>query len=375
MRLTVLQDKLSKALSIVGRAVAKRSTLPVLGNILLDADGKQLRLSATNLEIGINVWIDATVEEVGSITLPSQLLAEFVNGLPQAQRVEISLNSRTMTAKLKCGKFDANIKGIDGAEFPIVSTVSDDRLLIPARTLKQMVRLVSFSAATDESRPTLTGVEVAFAPERLTMAATDGYRLSVYSAAVDSGIERTLIIPAKSLAELERAIPDNVGEDIGVAITVADERNQISFGIDTELGSILIVSSLIDARFPDYRAIIPKSSTTKARFKRSDMLSSVRVAGLFARDNSNIVRLHVNGNIKIAGTSSESGDGAAEVDAAITGPEVEIAFNASYVTAALSAVSAETVTLELTQSNRPGRLTVDGLDFQHVIMPMSPQNK
>lgn len=367
MKLTVLQDKLSKALSIVGRAVAKRSTLPVLGNILLDADGGQLRLSATNLEIGINVWIDANVDEVGSITLPAQLLAEFVNGLPQAQRVEIILNAKTQTAKLKCGKFNANIKGIAGDEFPIVGATHNDLHVVEmdGATLKQAIDMVSFAAATDESRPTLTGIEMTFDGDMLTMAGTDGYRLSVYRAAIPEQERRICIVPAKSMAEIARNISSG-------QVTLSIGEVQITCNAVNDLGTVEIVSSVISAKFPDYRAIIPKRADTTATFKRADMLSAVRVAGLFARDNSNIVRLHVNGNIKIAGTSSESGDGVAEIDATITGPEVEIAFNAAYVTAALSAVNAEMVTLELTQSNRPGRMTVDGLDFQHVIMPMHP---
>lgn len=368
MRLTVLQDKLSKALSIVGRAVAKRSTLPVLGNILLETQDGRLRLSATDLSIGINVWIDADVEEVGSITLPAQLLTEFVNGLPTAQRVEISLNTKTMTARLKCGKFDASIKGIAGDEFPIVgaNNAQAERITLPAQTLRSMIGMVAFAAATDESRPVLTGVEVTFEGDRLTMAATDGYRLSVHHAPITAQLERKLIIPARSLSELQRSI---TGE--GDALLIIAENN-ITFEMVTDLGNVQIFTTLIDNRFPDYKAIIPQQVATKATFKRADMLQAVKVAGLFARDNSNIVRLHVNGNIKIAGVSSESGDGTAEIDATIDGPGVEIAFNAAYVRAALEAVDTETITLELTQANRPGKLTIGNYDFLHVIMTMHP---
>jgi DNA polymerase III subunit beta len=369
VKITVLQDKLAAALSIVGRAVANRSTLPVLGNILLEAKGDTLRLAATNLNIGANVTISATVEEAGAITLPARLLAEFVNSLPTAQRVTIDVMSRTMTARLKCSGYDANIKGIDADEFPIVAqmvALTGEAITLPATALKTMIDRVAFAAATDESRPTLTGVEVVMSDNRLTMAATDGYRLSVQSADVDYAGERKTIIPAKSLAEVARVIDGDT-----VQVLVIGE-SQIAFGIDSSLGRIEIVSSLIDAKFPDYKAIIPKRAETAATFKRTDLLSAVRVAALFAKDNSNIIRLSLNGDLTVSATSTESGDGSSVVRADITGPELEIAFNAAYVSAVLSSVSDDSIRLELTQPNRPGKLLTSDENYLHVIMPMHP---
>ena len=219
MRVSCLQENLAKGLSIVGRAVSSRSTLPVLGNILLEARDNQLRLAATNLEIGVNCWIGAKVESEGAITVPARLLTEFVGSLPP-ERIDLELSIRTQTLHLRCAKFDANMKGIDAADFPIIPTIGTGaevesatealegaRIELETSGLRKMVDQVIFAASTDESRPTLTGVEVNFRDSRITMAATDGYRLSLRSAIVSGTFPSepmTVIVPAKSLGELAR---------------------------------------------------------------------------------------------------------------------------------------------------------------------------
>ena len=158
MKVSCLQENLAKGLAIVGRAVATRSTLPVLSNILLSTDGSRLKLSATNLEVGINCWIGAKVEQEGATTVPARLLADFINSLPP-ERIDLDLITRTQTLNLKSGRFEANIKGIDAQEFPLILIPEEDsRLTIKPDVLRQMIDQVAFAAATDESRPVLTGV-------------------------------------------------------------------------------------------------------------------------------------------------------------------------------------------------------------------------
>lgn len=401
MRVSCFQENLAKGLSIVGRAVASRSTLPVLGNILIEAKDNQLRLSATNLEIGINCWIGARVEDEGAVTVPARLLAEFVNSLP-AERIDLELSVRTQTLHLSCGRIDANIKGIDAAEFPIVPTVDNgdgpeqtaevlegSTIALETAGLRKMIDQVVFAAATDESRPTLTGVEVSFKGERLVMAATDGYRLSVRSVLVDHQLDddMTVIIPARSLGELARVIGD-ADDERPVQVTVTQARNQILFRVwgkgNEARGAFLkvdVVSSLIDARFPDYRAIIPKNYTTRTVVSTESLLKAVRVAQLFARDNSNIIRVAVipnngeTGAIRLTATSTEMGDNVNEVDAMVEGDDLEIAFNARYLIDVLSQISEPQVVLETTQPNRPGAIRPVGVgneEFLHVVMPMHP---
>ncbi|MBX3000980.1 MAG: DNA polymerase III subunit beta [Caldilineaceae bacterium] len=402
MRVSCFQENLAKGLSIVGRAVASRSTLPVLGNILLEAKDNHLRLSATNLEIGINCWIGARVEDEGAITVPARLLSEFVNSLPP-ERIDMELAVRTQTLHLSCARYDANIKGIDAAEFPIVPTVDNGEgpeqiaevlegstITLETAGLRKMIDQVVFAAATDESRPTLTGVEVSFKGDRLVMAATDGYRLSVRSVELDHSLNEdlTVIIPAKSLSELARVIGD-ADEERSVQVTVTQARNQILFRVwgkgNEARGAFLqvdVVSSLIDARFPDYRAIIPKSYTTRTVVTTDALLKAVRVAQLFARDNSNIIRLAVQpgngegpGAIRLTATSTEMGDNVNELDALVEGNDVEIAFNARYLIDVLSQISESQIVLETTQANRPGSIRPVGIgneEFLHVVMPMHP---
>lgn len=402
MKVSCFQENLAKGLSIVGRAVSSRSTLPVLGNILLEAKDNQLRLAATNLEIGINCWIGARVDDEGAVTVPARLLAEFVNSLP-AERIDLELSVRTQTLHLQCARYEANIKGIDAAEFPIIPTVDNGEgpeetavvlegstIALETAGLRKMIDQVVFAAATDESRPTLTGVEVSFKGDRLAMAATDGYRLSVRSVELEQPFAEdiTVIVPARSLGELGRVITD-ANDEKPVQVTVTQARNQILFrvwGKGTEsrgaFHQVDLVSQLIDARFPDYRAIIPKSHTTRTVVPTDALLQAVKVAHLFARDNANIVRLGIQpgngegpGTLQLAAVSTEMGDNVNQLDAMVEGGDIEITFNARYLIDVLSQISEPQVVIETTQSNRPGTIRPVGMgteEFLHVVMPMHP---
>ena len=171
MKVSCLQENLAKGLSIVGRAVASRSTLPVLSNVMLATDNGRLKLSATNLELGINCWVGAKVEDEGATTVPARLLTDFVNSLPPEQ-IDVELSVRTQTLNARCARFEANIKGIDAQEFPIIPTLEDGEsaIRLEPEDLRHMIDQVVFAAATDESRPILTGVLARFDGERLTMA-------------------------------------------------------------------------------------------------------------------------------------------------------------------------------------------------------------
>ena len=373
MKVSCLQENLAKGLSIVGRAVATRSTLPVLANILLSTDESRLKLSATNLEIGINCWLGAKVEEEGATTIPARLLSDFVSSLP-AERVDLDLITRTQTLNLKSGRYEANIKGIDAQEFPLILVPeADNRVLVAPGLLRQMIDQVAFAAATDESRPVLTGVLAQITPESLTLAAADGYRLSVSSGPLEQGPESdmSVIVPARALQELRRISGDQEGS---VEIIIAPNRNQVFFRLD----DIDLVSQLVEGAFPDYKQIIPTNSNTKITISTGELLQATRMALIFARDAANIVRMQVVpggdseiGRLIISATSTEYGDSVSELDATIEGEPVEIAFNARYMIEALSVVDVAQVTLETRNAASPGVLRpVGGTEFVHIIMPM-----
>lgn len=373
MKVSCLQENLAKGLAIVGRAVATRSTLPVLSNILLSTDGSRLKLSATNLEVGINCWIGAKVEQEGATTVPARLLADFVNSLPP-ERIDLDLITRTQTLNLKCGRFEANIKGIDAQEFPLILVPEEDsRLTIKPEVLRQMIDQVAFAAATDESRPVLTGVLAEVADGKLTLAAADGYRLSVRPVGLEDADERTIsvIIPARALQELRRIAGE---QDQPVEMLIAPNRNQVFF----HMHDVDLVSQLVEGAFPDYRQIIPSNHTTRTIVNAADFLKAVRMAFIFARDAANIVRLQIipgadggPARLIVTATSAEHGDNVSELDAEVEGAPIEIAFNARYLIEALAAVDTPDVSLETRDPSSPGVIRpVNGSEFVHVIMPM-----
>ncbi len=373
MRVTCLQENLAKGLSIVGRAVAARSTLPVLGNILLATDNGRLKLSATNLEIGITCWIGAKVEEDGATTVPARTFIDLVNALPQ-DRVDMELVVKTQTLNVKCNRFANNVKGVDAQEFPIVPKPDEDNAIhIAPAVLHKMIEQVVFAAATDEARPILTGVLAKFSGKSLTLAAADGFRLSVRTAQLEDGVDETLevIIPSRALAELSRIIGD---QQEPISITVTPQRSQILF----HLKDIDLVSQLIDGKFPPYESIIPKSSSTKSIVDTAVFLKACKAANVFARESANIAKVAIKpgdsltpGHITIGATSAETGDNAGEMDATIDGTPVEIAFNVKYLIDVLNVVGAERISLETTDAAKPGLIKPIGDEtFTHVIMPM-----
>lgn len=373
MRVSCLQENLAKGLSIVSRAVASRSTLPVLGNVLLATDQGRLKIAATNLELAVTCWIGAKVDEDGATTVPARVLADFVSTLPP-ERIEMVLNEKTQTLHLKCARYDANIKGIDAQEFPIIPTIGDGKKIsLEPATLREMIEQVTFAAATDESRPVLTGVAAKFEKDKVTFAAADGFRLSVRHATLTAPVEQSfsVIIPAKALQEVARVSGDQE-EPIEMAVT--ENRSQVLF----KLTNIEIVSQLIDGTFPDFTRIIPESHTTRTTVKTSELQNAVKASSVFARESMNTVRMQIapandlgGGKITITATSAESGDNVSDIDATVDGGSVEIAFNARYLTDVLNVLRAAQVAIETTSASSPGVFKIVGRDdFTHVIMPM-----
>ena len=393
MRLSVLQENFSKGLSIVGRAVSSRSTLPVLGNILLSTDDNRLKLAATNLEVGVSCWLGAQVEDDGAITLPARLLTDWVNSM-QPDRIDMEMVVRQMSMHLKCGRSESNIKGIDASEFPLIPTADGANALgLPAATLRKIIDQVAFAAADakDTSRPALTGVLAKFEGDRLTLAATDGYRLSVRRTLLPAAApaDISIIIPARSLGEVSR-ISGEADPDRPVEITVAPARNQILFrlfgrgeGDKGAFHQVDLVSQLIDAKFPDYHAIMPKGHNTRTVLDTAAFLRALKVASLFARDASDRVVFTITpgsdtlpGQITLRATSAEAGDNVSDLDALVEGVPIEVAFNARYMIEVLSVIDTPQVVLETTRSDRPGVFRPVGSgpeEFAHVIMPMQLQ--
>ena len=383
MRVSVLQENLAKGLSIVGRAVASRSTLPVLNNILLETDNSQLKLSAMDMEIAINCWVGAMIEDEGQITVPARLLSDFVNSLPN-DRIDMELQTRTQTLHLRCSHYEANIKGIDASEFPIIPSYQGDldapSVEVAPGKLRSMIDQVAFAASKDDSRPTFTGVYTHLEGDRLTMAATDGFRLAVRSAILEEPAAASLgvIIPARALSELSRIISAvDLGQEDGVEVIFTEARNQVMF----HLPGVDLVSQLIEANFPDYKKIIPNSYNTRALLDTNEFLNAMKVAYLFARDSAGSVKVAFEpgetGKVILSATSAELGDNVSEIDAMIEGESMTATFNAKYMIDVLGVIDTPQVAFEAISATRPGVFRPVGGsaedEYVHVIMPMSPR--
>lgn len=373
MKVSVLQENLSHGLSIVSRAVSSRSTLPVLSNVLIATDEGRLRLSATNLELGITCWIGAKIEEEGSTTVPARTFTELVSTLTDKQ-VDMSLTIRTQTLNVHCGASNTDLKCIDAQEFPPMPVPElDDGLQINVADLKEMIQQVAFAASTDEARPILTGVQVALHDNQITLSAADGFRLSIRSANLSSSVSKPVnaVIPARALIELARIATD--GDQV-VTMVIPPGRGQVIFHTkETELAS-----QLIEGTFPDLEQLIPQRYNTRAVLSTSAFLKGCKQAEIFAREGSHIARVNIlsggelePGQLEISGQSEETGYNQTVIDATIEGPPQLIAFNVRFLREVLDVIKTPNVALETTADTSPGVIRPVGEDnFIHVIMPM-----
>ena len=395
MKLSCLQENLNRGLGVVGRAVATRTTLPITNNVLLVTDQSRLKLVATNLEMAISCWIGAKVEEEGAITVPARLLTEFVNSLPkekmitqkgpdghlykteEPEKIDISLSPRTKTLELKCARFEARISGVDAKDFPPIPKIEDGiTTKVEVDSLRQGISQVVFAAASEESRPVLTGVDAQFEENLLTLAAADGFRLAVYKLPITVPVSEKseIIIPARTLAEVNRLMVD---QEEAVEITLSPSKGQVLF----HLKNIELVSQLVQGTFPNYAQLIPQGYTTRVVVDVAEFLRATKTASIFARDGSGIVRLVMTpggeltpGKMTISARSEEIGDDVGEIDATVEGEEAKVAFNGRYLTDVLSVLGESQVALETTNPSSPGVIRPVGVDnYIHVVMPMFVQ--
>ncbi len=382
MKVSCLQEDLQRALGRVSRAVATRTTLPVLSNVWIGTEDGRLKIAATNMEIGVTTRIDANVEDEGTITVDARLLSEFVNTLPSGQ-VDLELDAKRLSLTVRAGRDKAAINGIDAQDFPVITSMKDDdfSIRIDAQILRERISLVEFAAATDESRPVLAGVLTRFEGDAMLLASADGFRMAVAEGpmtladgpAGPSVEERLdLIVPARSYRELARLIGDY---DEEVTLSVTSNRSQIlaRFG-DTEW-----VSQLIDGTFPDVKQIVPKEFATRVDVGRDALLNAVRRASYFARENNDVIRFAIHsgddemtpGSVEVTANAAERGNSESFVDASIVGGELQIAFNSRYLADVLGVLKHGSVMLGMNGPNQAGIVRPSGGEsYSHVIMPM-----
>ncbi len=374
MKLSCHQENLKRGLATVSHAVAGKSTLPILSNILLATDHGRLKLAATNLDIGITCWIGAQVQEEGAITIPARLLNDVVGSLPN-DTITISLDSRTQAVNLTCARFTNNMKGIEADQFPPIPTVVDRPAIaaLPASLLREAIDQVAFAAANDESRPVLAGVLMRLRGNEAIFAAADGFRLAKRTVNLPEPVptSQEFIVPARALSELGRII----GDTETVFLVLTPDGNQVLFHTE----STDLVSRLIDGKFPDFERIIPSNYATRAVLETQELAKAVKLASFFASASQNIARLTMEagtdlspGKLTISANAAEVGDNTGELDGMIHGEGGQIALNVKYLAEALNAIKTAQVSIETQTAQNPGVFKPIGQDgYVHLIMPMT----
>ncbi|MGB9706481.1 MAG: DNA polymerase III subunit beta [Microgenomates group bacterium] len=374
MKLSVLQENLAKGLSTVSRSVASKAQLPVLGNILLATEKRRLKLSATNLETGINYWLGAKIEKEGAICVPAKILSEFVSFLPP-EKIELEVKDNSLN--LSCSSHSASFVGLPASEFPPVPTLEDKQTFsFLGEGLLSSISQVVFAAAQDEGRPVLTGVLFQMIQDNLVLVATDGYRLSFKKMGKIKEVEEVkefkkgLIIPARTLAEVGKILSEQKQEEqIGLAITPSS--NQIIFSTPF----CEVVSRLIEGSFPEFEKIIPEKWTTKIVLGKEEFLRAVRMASIFARESANIIKFKIeNLKLKISSNAPQVGENLVELEVKQEGDDNNIAFNSRYLLDFLNSVDTEQISFEMTTPLNPGVFRpVGDSSYLHIIMPVRVQ--
>ncbi len=335
--------------------------------MLLATDGNRLRLSATNLEIGINYWIGSKVEDQGSLTVPARLFAEFVSSLPHGN-IELAGIDSTLT--VKSPHYESKINGIAADEFPLIPTVSSEPVLrLDAAVLKEALAQVTVAASADEARPVLAGIYLYTEDNALYLVATDSYRLAEKRLELpgDAPTPFSAIIPARTMQELARLLGDVGGE-----VEVYLDENQVMFRI----ADIELVSRLIEGQFPNYRQIVPQHAETSFEIETAEFMRITKVASLFARESAGSVKLEIKaeGEVSIMSSDSEVGGNTSSAECEVSGGDGEISLNARYLTEALAVMKSPRVTFAIS-----GKLSAcvispagDGAsdDYMHIVMPL-----
>ena len=377
MKVSALQDNFSKGLSVVGRAVPARSTLPQASHVKMETDEGRLKLVATDLMMAPTCWIGAQVEEEGAVTVPARLLTDFVTSLPN-ERIDLTVPARGRQVHISCARNEATMAGMDAADFPPVPAVADGlSLTLDPKTLRKAISQVQFAAASDDTRPVLTGVHTLAEGKELTLAAADGFRLAVHKLPLKQEVaERVeVIIPARALREIERLIADET-EPVEMAINGA--HSQVLF----RLPEVEVVATLIQGTFPNYGQLIPQSYSTRTTIDMRQFLQETRISAIFARDGAGIVRIQLEpgegsgvGKLIVSARAEEIGEHRGDIDVKVEGEASKIAFNSRYLQDVLQALDdVNEVALETTSPSSPGVIRPVGDDrYVHVVMPMFVQ--
>lgn len=368
MHISILQENLLKALTRTGRVVSTKPQLPILQSVLIQTKKEDVTLTSSNLEVTTVTHIGGKIQKEGGICVPNRLLTEFVSSLPM-QTVELTVEEGAL--HVSCGRFHASLPGVAASEFPPVPEVaSSGRTKLDKNIFIETIQRIVFAAATDDSRPLLTGIKIFKKADMTTFLATDGYRLSWKEAPLSIKWDINLVIPSRALLEVMKLCQeDKEAKELSFLET---KEGQLAFIIaDTEL-----FTRRIDGEFPNVDKIIPKTSATTIRVDREEFTQAVKSASVFARDNANIIRFHIEPKLlTVSANTPNIGENKVEVEVKSDGEGGDIAFNSRFLLELLGNIHGEEVTFGMTGSLNPGVFRISGDDsFFHIIMPVRVQS-
>jgi DNA polymerase III subunit beta len=367
MKFTLLTPNLQQKLSFLNKAISTKNQLPILLNILIETQENTVKLSATDLEIGIEITCPATIEVEGKTTVPARLFTELITSLTDES---ITMESQENKLEVSTKRTKSIFQTVSSEEFPRLYDSKGEKLaLLSGKDIKREFSSVVFSASQESTRPALSGVLVRKEAQGFLLVATDGYRLSLrhYKVTETRSDNESFIIPARVFREL-LSIKEN---DSDITMFVSKEQSQVMF----EQGDTLLVGRLIEAEFPNFEKIIPSDFSVNVSFDREELLKAVKICSVFARDSANIIKLSLaKDHITVSSGTSSVGENKVNIDAQLSGEENEIAFNSRYLLDVLGNVEEKELTFDMIGPLNPGVFKIKNDEsFLHLIMPIRVQ--
>jgi DNA polymerase-3 subunit beta len=370
MEFTVSKADLVRELSLSQGVVEKKTTIPILSNVLLEAREDRLYLTATDLELGLRTSCPAKVKKEGSGTVPARKLLDYVRLLPDA---DITVKfTENQWANFTCGRSRTRIAGMSRESFPELPVMQETIAEIPANQLAAMISRTMFAISMEESRFTLNGALLLLGDQSLTMVATDGHRLAYvrrpYAGTNGHAVSYRALVPRKAMAEIVK-LADDAGSD--TKIRFGGDDNHLFF----EFGPRLLITRKLTGNFPDYERVLPADNTNIARLAKDEIKSAIERVAQFADERSRAIRVQfLSGEVKVFSSSLETGESEESVTSEYSGPDLEIGFNAQYLLDFLRAVPQEKVAFGLKDQKSAGELQPVAADeqeqYRYVVMPM-----
>lgn len=369
MIFTCLQENLEKGLGIVSKAVPAKSSLPILSNVLISTENGRLKLAASNLETTISTYVGASIDKEGTITIPAKILKEFISNLSQSTLTGHLTNE---TLNLSSEKTKSKFNGTSSADYPELPVLPKDAkyLELNPQIFSSAILSVAFAASNDDSRPVFTGVLLSYKDGKLTIAASDGFRLSEHTIPASGTLEEvSTIIPAKTLMEIARIFGGAI-EPVKFALN--ENENLAVF----ECEDTLVATRILDGQYPDYKRIIPTTSSVSAEFFTQELLEAVRLTNVFSKEQNNVIRLKIDpeGKIHVISSAQETGENQSQVNAEVEGSKLDMAFNSKYLLDFLTNAKGEKITLKANTATSPCIFKPTAEEnFVHIVMPMQIQ--